>query len=339
MQEYIVKLENHENLNSDEMRTMMDAIMSGEVADDEIAGFLMALRKKGPTIEEITAAAEMMRQFVCPIEARHPVVLDTCGTGGDKKDTFNISTLAALVVAGAGVIVAKHGNRSVSSQCGSADILEALGVNLTIEEKNLSQCLDEVGIAFLFAQRLHPAMKHVASVRKELGVETIFNVLGPLTNPAKATHQIMGVYRRDLVEPMAEVLKNLGLKRAMVVFGSDGLDEVTTTGTTFVSELNQNQEIESYEINPEELGIALADPKDLIGGDLQCNVDIAKNVLSGAKGPQRDIVLLNAACALYISEVVCDISGGLKMAAESIDSGKAQQRLEALKEFTHSNKT
>ena len=237
--------------------------------------FLLALNKKGPTVEEITACALIMRKFVIPVKSHHDIVLDTCGTGGDHKNTFNISTVTAIVVAACGVAVAKHGNRSVSSKCGSADVLEALGVNVHMEEKHLGECLDKIGLAFLFAQRLHPAMKNVAFARQELGVKTIFNILGPLTNPAQATHQMMGVYSRDLLKPMAQVLKNLGLKRALVVHGNDGLDEITTTGITFVSEFN-GREIISYDINPDELGIARARIEDFVGGDAKTNAAIVR---------------------------------------------------------------
>lgn len=312
----------------------MQEIMSGEADKDDVAQFLLLLRSKGPSIEEITGAARIMRRFVIPIKSKHKNILDTCGTGGDKMHTFNISTIAALVVSGAGAIVAKHGNRSVSSRCGSADILEALGVNLNVEEALLKECLDEVGIAFLFAQKLHPAMKNVAPIRKELKVETIFNVLGPLTNPANATHQIMGVYNRDLVEPMAHVLKNLGLKRAMVVHGSDGLDEITTTAKTFIGEFDGN-EIVSYDISPEELGFERADPQDLKGGDLNTNLQIALDILNGQQGPKRDIVVLNAGYGLFVAEVARSINEGIKKAAESIDMGKAMEKLESLREFTN----
>jgi anthranilate phosphoribosyltransferase len=331
---YIHKLHNRENLTQSEIEAVMQEIMAGQAAEDDIAAFLLAIKQKGPTIEEITGAARIMRRFVVGIKTRHPRILDTCGTGGDKKNTFNISTITAFVVAGAGVVVAKHGNRSVSSPCGSADVLEAAGVNLDIEKQRLSECLDGTGIAFLFAQKLHPAMKNVAPVRKALGVETIFNVLGPLTNPAQATHQIMGVYSRDLVEPMAHVLKNLGLQRALVVHGSDGLDEITTTGRTDVSEYNGDDVI-SYAISPEELGIPIAKPGDLSGGDLQSHVKIFDGILNGRKGPKRDIVVVNAAYALYIAEKVKTIDEGLAMAQGSIDSGRALQKLEDLKEFTN----
>lgn len=334
MRKYIDKVLNRYNLSKEEVRDVMHIIMSGDASPDELKQYLLALNDKGPTVEEITGAVEIMRQFVIGVKTRHQIVLDTCGTGGDHKGTFNISTISALVVAGAGVVVAKHGNRSVSSICGSADLLEALGVNLHLNERQLGQCLDETGIAFLFAQNLHPAMKNVAPVRKSLGVKTIFNVLGPLTNPAHATHQVMGVYNRDLVEPMAEVLKNLGLKRALVVHGNDGLDEITTTDKTFVSEFN-GTDVVSYDIDPEELGIARARHEDLAVADKKDNVAIALDILNGGKSPRRDIVTINAAYALYTVEKVKTIAEGLAAAQESIDAGKALAKLEELKEFSN----
>ncbi|MBP9853901.1 MAG: anthranilate phosphoribosyltransferase [Candidatus Omnitrophica bacterium] len=334
MKNYIHKLHNKENLTQSEMEQAMISIMSGDAIKDDVAHFLLALRDKGATVEEITGAAKIMRKFVVGIKSSHSRLLDTCGTGGDKTNTFNISTVTALVVAGAGVPVAKHGNRSVSSKCGSADVLEALGVNLNVDENQLKKCLDKIGIAFLFAQKFHPAMKHVAPIRKELGVETIFNILGPLTNPANATHQMIGVYSRDLLEPIAHVLENLGLKKAVVVHGSDGLDEITTTGKTFISEFN-GREIITYDIDPTELGISLAKSADLKGGNLDENVKIVTSILNGDLGPKRDIVLINAAYALYISDFVDSIEKGIQLAKESIDSKKAKQKLDALKEFSH----
>lgn len=334
MKPYVTKLQRKENLTQAEIEEVMQEIMSGKAAEGDIASFLLALRAKGPTVDEITGAAKIMRRFVVGIKTRHRDVLDTCGTGGDKKNTFNISTVSAVVVAGAGAVVAKHGNRSVSSRCGSADVLEALGVNLNIGQDRISECLDDLGIAFLFAQKLHPAMKSVAPVRAQLKVETIFNILGPLTNPAAATHQMMGVYNRDLVEPMAQVLKNLGLRRALVVHGSDGLDEITTTARTYVSEYN-GQEVLSYDIDPEEFGLPVVRPEDLEGGDLSENVKIFEGVLNGKAGPKRDIVLINAAYALYAAEKAESIQEGIDLAADSIDSGKAWKRLDELKEFTN----
>ncbi len=334
MRDYILQIEQGNNLSHDEITVVMELIMSGQASLEEIKNFLLAINKKGPTVEEITASALIMRKFVVPVKTHHDVILDTCGTGGDHKNTFNISTVAAIVVAACGVAVAKHGNVSVSSKCGSADVLEALGINVHMEEKYLSECLDKIGLAFLFAQRLHPAMKNVAFARQELGVKTIFNILGPLTNPAQATHQVMGVYNRDLLEPMAQVLKNLGLKRALVVHGSDGLDEITTTDKTFVSEFN-GQEIISYDINPDELGVARARIEDLSGGSAVDNASIALNILEGELGARRDIVVINAAYALYTAQAVENLSQGMRMAEHAIDSNRALEKLEELEEFTN----
>jgi anthranilate phosphoribosyltransferase len=334
MRDYILMIQQGENLSHDQITVVMELIMSGQAPLPEIKRFLLALNKKGPTVEEITACALIMRKFVVPVLTHHKVILDTCGTGGDHKETFNISTVAAIVVAASGVAVAKHGNRSVSSRCGSADVLEALGVNLYMEERHLGECLNTIGLAFLFAQRLHPAMKNVAFARQELGVKTIFNILGPLTNPAQATHQVMGVYSRELLEPMAQVLKNLGLKRALVVHGNDGLDEITTTDKTFVSEFN-GQEIISYDIDPEELGIAHVRIDDLAGGDAVDNADIVRNILEGEPGPRRNIVVVNAAYALYTAQAVENLQQGMRMAEHTIDSRRAMAKLEELKEFTN----
>ncbi len=335
MRDYIYQIQQGENLSHDEITVVMELIMSGQVHVEEIKNFLLALNKKGPTVEEITASALIMRKFVVPVKTHHEIILDTCGTGGDHKNTFNISTVAAIVVAASGVAVAKHGNRSVSSRCGSADVLEALGVNLHIEERHLGECLNKIGLVFLFAQRLHPAMKNVAFARQELGVKTIFNVLGPLTNPAQATHQMMGVYSRDLLGPMAQVLKNLGLKRALVVHGNDGLDEITTTDKTFVSEFN-GQEIISYDIDPDELGIPRARIEDLSGGNVADNASIALDILKGNdRGPRYFIVLVNAAYALYTANAVENLKQGIRMAEHAIDSRRAIGKLEELKEFTN----
>jgi anthranilate phosphoribosyltransferase len=334
MRDYIHQIQQGENLSHEEISAVMELIMTGQAPLQEIKDFLLALNKKGPTVEEITACALIMRKFVRPVKTHHEIILDIVGTGGDHKNTFNISTAAAIVVAASGVAVAKHGNVSVSSKCGSADVLEALGVNLNIEEEHLGECLDKIGLAFLFAQRLHPAMKNVAFARQELGVKTIFNILGPLTNPARATHQVMGVYSRDLLEPMAQVLKNLGLKRALVVHGNDGLDEITTTDKTFVSEFN-GLEIIGYDIDSDELGIPRARIEDLTGGDAADNASIMCKILEGEHGPRRDIVVVNAAYALYTAQAVGNLKQGLRMAEHAIDSGRSLQKLEELKEFTN----
>lgn len=333
MKQYILKIQNKENLTPREIEGAMRSIMSGKAPSEEIKAFLLALREKGPTIEEITGAAKMMRQFATKIKTASSRILDTCGTGGDKKHTFNISTAVALVVAGCGVKVAKHGNRSVSSRCGSADVLEGLGVHLNLDAKQLGICLEKVGIAFLFAQKFHPAMKNVASIRRELGVETIFNILGPLTNPAGATHQMMGVYKQEWVEPLCQVLKNLGSKRALVVHGADGLDEITTTGKTFISEFN-GKDIKNYTVSPDELNFPLASEEDLKGGNVEENVRMVQSILNGEKGRRRDIVLFNAAFALYVAQKAKNIQDGLEFAIKSIDSKKALGKLEELKNFT-----
>jgi len=334
MRDYILQVQQGENLSHDEITVVMELIMSGQVPLKEIKDFLLALNKKGPTVEEITASALIMRKFVLPVKTHHEIILDIVGTGGDHKNTFNISTVTAIVVAACGVAVAKHGNRRVTSQCGSADVLEAMGVNLQIEEKRLSECLDKIGLVFLFAQRLHPAMKNVAFARQELGVKTIFNILGPLTNPAQATHQVMGVYSRDLLEPMAQVLRNLGLKRALVVHGNDGLDEITTTDKTFVCEFN-GQEILSYDIDPDELNVRRASIADFAGGNAIDNALIVRKILEGEPGPRRDIVLANAAYALYTAAAVENLKQGMRMAEHAIDSKRAIGKLEELKEFTN----
>lgn len=334
MRDYIDKILSRKNLTHEEISVVMELIMTGHESLENIRDFLLALNDKGPTVDEITACALMMRKFVIPIKTKNEVVLDIVGTGGDHKGTFNISTVASFIVASCGIAVAKHGNRSVSSPCGSADVLEALGVNVNLEESLVSDCLDKIGIAFLFAQRLHPAMKNVASARKALGIKTIFNILGPLTNPAGATHQMTGVYSRDLVEPMAHVLMNLGSKRALVVHGHDGLDEITTTGKTFISEV-KNKEVFSYDIDPQELGIPLASLEDFKGGKAQENAEILEGILKGSRGPRRNIVLINAAYALYTAEAVDNITLGFQMAAHAIESGRAYQKLKDLKEFTN----
>ena len=334
MKTYIERLKNNEDLSIPEIEEVMKLIMSGQAPKDDIAAFLLALREKGATVDEITGAAMIMRECVVPVIAQQAVIVDTCGTGGDKKGTFNVSTVVALAVAGAGVTVAKHGNRSVSSQCGSADVLEALGVNIHLNAQQLSQCLERVGIAFLFAQGLHPAMRHVAPARRELGVETIFNILGPLTNPARATHQMMGVYSPSLLEPLAHVLKNLGLKKALVVHGGDGLDEITTTAETQVSEFD-GEAIRSYSIAPEDFKFKRAAESDLKGGTLQENTAIAREILAGKRSAKRDIVLMNAGHALYIAEAAKTAADGIRLAAKSIDSGKALEKLDALIAFTN----
>ncbi|MFH1655317.1 MAG: anthranilate phosphoribosyltransferase [Candidatus Omnitrophota bacterium] len=332
----IEKLLDKINLTGKEMQAVMQEIMTGKVPDSQIVSFLSALKAKGETPEEITAAATVMRKFAVKIKSNRDVVIDTCGTGGDQSGTFNISTISAFVVAGAGISVAKHGNRSVSSKCGSADLLEAIGINIDLLPETVEECLNKIGIGFLFAPKLHPAMKYAMPARHQIASRTIFNILGPLTNPAGARHQVLGVFDKDLVEPLAAVLKNLGAKHALVVYGLDGLDEITTTTNTFVCEV-KNQRLNSFEINPEDFGIKKAKAEDLKGADINTNVEISKQILDGKKGAKRDIVVLNAGCAIYASDKAGDVNSGIKLAEESIDSGKAKEKLEQLIEFTTKN--
>jgi len=335
IQEAITKLIDGQDLGRPEMVAVMNAIMSGDATDAQIGGFLVALRVKGETVEEIAGAAEVMRAKATPIATKHATVVDTCGTGGDHSGTFNISTTSAFVVAGAGLCVAKHGNRAASSQCGSADVLKALGVNIEANPETVSACLDEVGIGFLFAVALHGAMKHAIGPRRELGARTVFNALGPLTNPAGASRQVIGVYSPDITETLASVLGQLGSERAFVVHGSDGLDEATTTGSTRVSELNGGT-VRTYELSPEDAGLPVADGKDLVGGDAEKNASIVRSVLDGDGGPPRDIVLMNAALALVAGDRARDVREGVQVAGESIVSGAAAQKLARVVEVSHS---
>lgn len=333
LKEAIKILGEKKDLTREEMRLSMEEIMTGKAQEHEIESFLLSLKTKGESIDEITGAALTMRKFVKRINAPAGVVVDMCGTGGDNSHTFNISTIAAFVVAGAGIRVAKHGNRSVSSSCGSADVLEALGVNLSIKEEKIEEALEKIGIAFLFAPRLHPAMKHAMGVRKRLKTRTIFNILGPLTNPAFVNHQIMGVFSKELVRPLTHVLANLGLKHAMVVHGEDGMDEITTTTETFICEY-RDKNFRSFMFKPDKYGIPKCELKDLEGADVDTNAEIALEIFKGRSGPKRDIVLINAAVAIYVADAAHSIEKGLEMARNCLDSGKALQKLEMLKEFT-----
>lgn len=317
------------DLSQAEAAAAMRVLMSGEATPAQIGAFLTAVSMKGRTVAEITGFAETMRAFATGIQtARRPLV-DTCGTGGDHSGTFNISTTAAFVVAGAGVAVAKHGNRSATSKCGSADVLEQLGVNINLAPEAVGRCIDEVGIGFLFARALHSAMKHVAAARSELGIPTIFNILGPLTNPAGAEGQIIGVYDAKLTEMMAKVLLNLGSEHVFVVAGCDGLDEITLTGPTLIAE-GRHGNVNTYEIEPSQFGLKRAALESLKGGDSTENGRILKAVLEGEQGPHRDIVLLNAAPAIAAGGEASDISEGIEKAAAAIDSGAALAKLETL---------
>jgi len=323
-----------ESLSSELMGQALEEIMTGKTQAGQIAAFLTGLRVKGETVEEITAAAKVMRKHVTKIKTEKRPLLDTCGTGGDGSGTFNISTIGALVAAGAGVTVAKHGNKSVSSKCGSADLLIELGVKIDLEPKKVEACLEKVGFGFLYAPLLHPAMKYATPVRREMGIRTIFNILGPLTNPAGADSQLLGVYDAALTEDLAEVLKNLGSKHVLVVHGEDGLDEVTTTARTQISELKDGQ-LNTYKIDANKYGLNLVSLQELKGGDAAFNATVAGEILKGKTGPQRDIVLLNAACAIYAADKAASIQAGLTSAAQSIDTGRALEKLELLREFTN----
>lgn len=335
IREAISKLIDGRDLTREESAGVMEEIMRGQATSAQIAAFLVALRLKGETVEEITGCARIMRQMATRIRTRHQVVVDTCGTGGDGSGTFNISTVAAFVVAGAGVCVAKHGNRSVSSRCGSADVLQALGVRIDAPPEKVEQCLDEVGIGFLFAPLLHGTMKYAIGPRQEIGVRTVFNLLGPLTNPAGATRQVLGVYEEGLTETLAQVLGELGAEWALVVHGTDGLDEITTTGPTKVSELRDG-EVNTYYIDPTRLGFSLARRDELLGGTVERNAQVLLEVLGGKLGPQRDIVLLNAAAGIMVGGKANSLNEGVRLASESIDSGRALEKLEGLKRASNS---
>jgi anthranilate phosphoribosyltransferase len=339
------RLANHrQSLARDEARTVMTEVLNGLWTDTQIAALLVALHMKGETVEEIVGFAEAIRAAATPLELRgnsvldasgtgRDALLDTCGTGGDASGTFNISTATAFVVAGAGVRVAKHGNRSISSKCGSADVMEALGVNVNLPPLQIAACLDQTGIAFLYAPAMHSAMKHVQTARRELRLRTVFNLLGPLTNPAHATCQVVGVYSDELVEKLAEALSMLGLRRALVVHGSDGLDEITITGPTRVGEMRDGR-VHTYEVTPEECGLARARLDDIAGGDAALNASLIRDVLFGKKSARRDVVLLNAAAALVAAGRADHLRDAVPLAAKAIDSGAALEKLQSLAAFS-----
>lgn len=347
IKEAIAKVVEGHDLPEGEMIEVMNQIMGGEATPAQVAAFITALRMKGETVEEITGAARVMRSRATPIRVGNVVgidreeinadretILDTCGTGGSGTKTFNVSTAVAFVVAGCGVKVAKHGNRSVSSACGSADVLEQLGVNLDVAPARVEQCIDEIGIGFLFAPALHGAMKHAIGPRREVGIRTIFNILGPLTNPAGADRQVLGVYRESLVEPLARVLAGLGCKRGFVVHGMDGMDEVTLTGPTRVATIRDGA-VSLATIEPEDFGLTRCELQDLQGGDALRNAEIINAILDGEAGPHRDIVLLNAAHALVAAGVTDDVAEGLRKAAESIDRKWGRMKLDELVVLTN----
>ena len=322
------------DLTETEMIATMSEIMEGKTTDAQIACFLTALRLKGETIDEITGAARVMREKATPIPTQQSFLVDTCSTGGTGLHSFNISTTSAFVVAGAGIPVAKHGNRGVTRLSGSANVLMALGVNIEITPEQVGACIDKIGIGFLFAPMLHSAMKYAIGPRREIGIRTIFNAIGPLTNPAGAQAQVLGVYSEELTEVHANVLKNLGTKRAFVVHGNDGLDEITTTTKTRVSELT-NGEVKTYTLDPTTLGIPKTESKSLLGGTPEENAEITTDILKGKKGPKRDIVLLNATAAIVAGGKAENFEKGLEIAANSIDSGNAMEKLEGLKSVSN----
>jgi len=333
------------DLTEAEAQSVLEQIMSGQCTDAQVASLLTALRMKGETVGELTGFARVMRRKASRVVPQLRVnaeiggtereaLIDTCGTGGDVSGSFNVSTATAFVVAGAGFRVAKHGNRSVSSQCGSADVVEALGVKIQLKPDNIARCIDEVGIGFLHAPLLHDAMKYVAVVRKQMGIRTIFNMLGPLTNPAGANIQVVGVYAAPLTELLASVLKELGSTRALVVHGSDGLDEISITAESKITELN-NGELTTYIVAPEDFGMNRSTLSEIQGGDAYQNSQIIRGILRGAVGPRRDIVVLNAAAALLATSRANDFRDGVRIAIESIDSGDALRKLEHLIKFTN----
>jgi anthranilate phosphoribosyltransferase len=344
----IAKLVERKDLAEAEMIEVMNQIMGGEATPAQVGSFITALRMKGETVSEITGAARVMRERATPIRVGRVLdidreeinldretILDTCGTGGSGTNTFNVSTTVSFVVSACGVRVAKHGNRSVSSACGSADVLEKLGVNLDVTPQIVERCINEIGVGFLFAPALHGAMKYAIGPRREVGIRTIFNILGPLTNPAGADCQVLGVYQESLVEPMAKVLACLGCRRGFVVHGMDGMDEITLTGATRIAEIREGQ-VSVFTVEPEDYGLTRCVMSELQGGNAVANAEIVLGVLKGDRGPRRDVVLLNAAFALVAADATRDVSSGLQLAAQAIDEGRAMTKLEALIEMTNS---
>lgn len=331
--EAIVKLSKKEDIGYEMAKEVMDEIMSGKATDVQKSAYLTALSMKGETIEEISGSAEEMRAH--SLKVNHNMdVLEIVGTGGDSSNSFNISTTSAFVISAAGVKVAKHGNRAASSKSGAADCLEALGVNISLQPEKCVELLEKIGLCFFYAQTYHTAMKYVGPIRKELGIRTVFNILGPLTNPGCPTYQVMGVYDEALLEPMAKVLNNLGVKRGLVVYGQDKLDEVSASAPTSVCEID-NGTFRKYTIAPEDFGLERCNKEDLIGGTPADNAEITKSVLKGEKGPRRTAVLMNAGAAIYVAGKAEDIKSGVALAAELIDSGKAYTRLEEFVELSN----
>jgi len=333
MQSAIKTVTEKQNLSRDEMTEVMNLIMTGQATDSQIGGFLIGLRMKGETVDEVAAAASVMRELSTKVSVKDENLVDTCGTGGDSSGSFNISTASVFVTAAAGAHVAKHGNRSVSSQSGSADVLETAGVNLDITPQQVAECIHHVGAGFLFAIKHHGAMKHAIGPRKEMGVRTIFNVLGPLTNPASAPNQIIGVFSKDWLEPMAQVLKQLGSRHVMIVHADDGMDEISIASATSVAEL-KDDEIRTSRIQPEDFGLQKADLSSIKASDSAHSLQIIQSVFDNQPGPARDIVCLNAGAAIYVSGLVDSLAEGVEKAAEVIASGAAREKFNALVEYT-----
>jgi anthranilate phosphoribosyltransferase len=329
IQQALQKVLNNKNLTIDEMCDVMRLIMSGKTTEAQLGGFLIGLRCKGETIDEIAAAVQVMRELATKVVINGQHVIDTCGTGGDGANTFNISTTCAFVVAAAGGQVAKHGNRSVSSSCGSADLLEAAGVNLDLSVEKVTQCVNELGVGFLFAPKHHGAMKHTIKVRKEMGVRTLFNLLGPLSNPAGAPNQLIGVFAKEWVEPIAQVLKKLGSHHVLVVHADDGLDEISIASDTTIAELKEG-EISTYTISPEQFGFERTSLNELAVVDAESSLVMVNSVLANKIGPARDIVLLNAGAAIYAANITESLAAGIKKAAQVIASGAARAKFDAL---------
>jgi len=334
--ENLNKIIHRKNLSENEMSEMITEIFSGSITDAQVGAFMAALATKGETFEELAGAAKAMRRKALRIQVSSQTIVDTCGTGGDAAQTFNISTTTAFIVAGCGVTVAKHGNRSVSSKCGSADLLEAMGVKLDINPEIVEEAIEEIGIGFLYAPLYHGAMRYAAKARKEIGIRSIFNMLGPLTNPAGANCQLLGVYAPELTEMFAQALRLLGTKRAFIVHGHDGLDEISVCAPTRISELKDDL-IRTYDITPEQFFTGKANPEDLAGGDPEENAGITRKILAGEKGPKRDVVVLNASAALVAAGKANDFKEGISLAKTSIDSGAAAAKLEKLVRYTQEN--
>lgn len=329
IQQALQKLLNKQNLTVDEMRDVMRQIMSGNATDAQIGGFLIALRCKGETVDEMTAAAEVMRELAGKVEVTDKHVIDTCGTGGDGANTFNISTACAFVVAAAGGRVAKHGNRSVSSSCGSADLLEAAGVNLNLTAAQVADCVNTIGVGFLFAPKHHGAMKYTIGPRREMGVRTLFNLLGPLSNPAGVPNQLIGVFAKEWVEPMAQVLKKLGSRHVLVVSADDGLDEISIASASHIAELKGGN-VSTYTVTPEQFGLNRADLSLLAVRDAASSLVMVKSVLENEPGPARDIVVLNAGAAIYAADITDTLADGMDKARQVLASGAAKAKLDAL---------